>query len=131
MRDIVRLLIQAAREVQSEELRNALLTAAEEEVRAVARRPRKRVLENAEKLKFPLTISLVSPERGKVTATLNADASVVLDGEEYPTPSSDPLMKSLGFERGNAWPRWRFELDGQTYPIQVLRDNDLIQTRKR
>ena len=134
MSERVRLLIQAAREVRSAELRDKLLAAAEAESAMQRGRPRKR-LTNPDEIDFPLPIFLNAPKQGDVEAELNADASVVLDGAVYTNPSSNDLMEVLGFSPGNAWPRWRFKTgDGQVFPIQVLRDHDppLIQpSRKR
>ena len=134
MSERVTLLIQAAREVQNPELRDNLLEAALGEIEVGTRKGRPRNdLTNPEEISFPLAVFIKTPDGGQVEATLNGDASVLLDGELYSRPSSNPLMKRLGFEPGNAWPRWRFRTsDGNTFPIQVLRDHGLIKpSRKR
>lgn len=133
MSERVRLLIRAAREVESRELRDELLAAAEAESHAHPGRPRTSVLTDPSEIDFPLAIFLNAPKGGKVVAKLNEDASVSLDGAVYNNPSSSPLMRKLGFSPGNAWPRWRFKTkDGRDLPIQVLRDHELVQpSRKR
>ncbi len=122
MSERIRLLIRAAREVRSAELRDELLRAAEEESKAPPsqRLPR---LEDTTGISFPLSIFLNAPDQGDVEAQLHEDATVVFDGAVYQNPSSTDLMKLLGFKAGNAWPRWKFRApNGKVLPIQALRD---------
>ena len=126
MTERIRLLIQAAREVRSAELREKLLDAAEEEsqARPARARPPPR-LDTTSNIAFPLAIFVNAPKKGDVEAELHQDATVLLDGAVYHNPSSTPLMELLGFRPGNAWPRWKFTApDGRVLPIQALRDCD-------
>jgi hypothetical protein len=133
MTDRVSLLIQAAREVRSAELRDKLLEAVQKEVEFRGRPRRRRLNPALATITFPLPIHVISPDGRRVEATLFEDQHVEMDGKVYSRPSSDDLMEAVGFTGGNAWGRWKFSApdanDPSTikdYPIRVLKNEGLI-----